>query len=168
MGSSFSRFWCLAIGEEVVAQTRLSGDRRRRRLKDQALQTVVDRLASFHDSIPKRGPCWDRKKKKFKKPPTLKDMARQAHAWGLYAAEYRYASLYVHSSTRVIHRLVKQDEQSERFTFSVTPDPEEQVSPEWSLLSLYFFAARIAKKAGFPVDEPSLKGLHEQFEALSV
>lgn len=94
-------------------------------------------------------------------------MARQAHAWNIYSAEFRYASLYVHSSNRVIHRFVKQDEDSERFTFSMSPDPEERISPEWSMLSLYFLAAMIARKAGFPLERASLKRLGDQFGALS-
>lgn len=56
MGNSFSRFCCLAIGEEIAAEKRLRGERRQRRLKNQALQSVNDRLASFLGSVPKRGP----------------------------------------------------------------------------------------------------------------
>ncbi len=158
MGSSFSRFCCLAIGEEIAAEKRLRGEKRRRRLKDRALQTVNDRLASFLAAVPKRGAYWDRRRKRFKAPPTLKEMARQAHALGIYSAEFRYVSLYVHSSNRVIHRFVKQDENSERFTFSMTPDPDERISPERFLLSLLFLAAEAARKPAFRSMEPNSDG----------
>src|SRR5207302_8763841 len=125
LGRSYARFCCLIIGEEGAALRRHTADRKPHRLKKAAIKAINERLARF--SVPKRGPYWDRKNKRFKEPPNVKVMAQQGSSLNVYYNEFRYSSLHVHSSTRIFTHVEMQGGDPRKLMFEIEAAKDAEV-----------------------------------------
>lgn len=153
LGKSHSRYCCLIIGEEVAEQRRLTNERQQHRLKKAAIKAVNDRLDWLSSSVPKRGPYWDKKRKRFKEPPPVKVMAGQANALTVYNKEFRYASWHVHSSTRIFTHVETLEGDPKKLVFQIDADKDAETPPDQSLFNLYLRAVFMLRNLGVAIDE---------------
>lgn len=163
LGRSHSRFCCLIIGEEVAEQRRLMNDRQPHKRKKAAIKAVNDRLAWFLSIVPKRGPYWNKKKKQFREPPTIKKMAQQARALTVYNKEFRYSSWHVHSSTRIFTHTAMGPTEPRKLKFLIEAEKDVEIVPDRFLFNLYLRAVSSLQNSGFTIDEGQLRRILHDF-----
>lgn len=163
LGKSHSRFCCLIIGEEIAEHRRLMNERKPHKLKKAAIKAVSERLDWFLSTVPKRGPYWNKKKKQFRSPPSVKVMAQQANALSVYNKEFRYSSWHVHSSTRIFTHIEMLQGDPRKLMFQIEADKGGEVSPGRTLFDLYLRALSSLRNSGFAIDEQDFAGIINDF-----
>jgi Family of unknown function (DUF5677) len=163
LGKSHSRFCCLIIGEEVAEHRRLMNERQPHKLKKAAIKAVSERLDWFLSTVPKRGPYWDKRRKQFRRPPTVKVMAQQANALSVYNKEFRYSSWHVHSSTRIFTHAEMSQVDPKKLKFQIEAAKDAEVPPDRSLFNLYLRAIFTLQRCGFPIDDQDFARIGNDF-----